>query len=700
MNIKKSILIRIWIAYAVVVVLAVGVLITISRLQFYEKEKWVALSKEQSTMLREVEAARGNIYSEDGSLIATSVPRFDIRIDTRASGITDEVWDKELDSLCLIISQQFKDKTFAEWRRMLQKGRVKNDRYLLLKRNVSYDIAMAMEEWPIFRMGKYKGGFIREESHRREFPFGMLARRTIGFSRPDFKVGIEGAFDSLLKGISGKRLEQRLYGGVWKPIKDGNEFEPRNGLDIVTTIDINIQDVAEAALLRTLLNNEADHGCAIVMEVKTGQIKAIANLAQTAPGVYNEVYNHAIGEASDPGSTFKLVSALALIEDGFTSLEDSIDIEWGKTRFYDITMEDAHASPFKKRTFREVFEHSSNVGVAKEVYKYYKTQPEKFLSHIYKLGLDKPIGLELKGEGVPRIKKPGQKDWYATTLPWMAIGYETRITAMQMLAVYNAIANEGKMVKPYFVKEIKETGKVIESFGTQVLNPAICSPETLSKLKELLTGVVQNGTGEKLKGLDYSVAGKTGTAQIIHNASGYDKNSHKASFVGYFPADRPLYTCIVVVTAPKKGIYYGGSVAGPVFKEIADKIYSSQYQLHPELQQNQKSGMPYVKTGTKDDIKTVLNKLMISSHTQNYTGESEWVKVTRNENNLDLFEWKPTPQHVPDVRGMGLKSALYILENRGLKVMVTGYGVIREQSVVPGSIIKKGDTIWLRLSNG
>lgn len=700
MNLKKAILLRSWIAFMVVFVLAIRIIWQIIDLQFNQREKYLSISREQSTKWREIQASRGNIYAEDGSLLATSIPKYELRMDTKVETITNEYFNKHVDSLAWYLASKFTDKTQTEWRNYLVAARNGDDgRYLLLKRDVDYYIVKEMEHWPIFRLGKYKGGFIKIEKFKREIPFGMLALRTIGYTNQSgIKIGLEGSYDSMLSGTVGKRLEQRIIGGVWKPVDNSEELEPRNGYDVYTTLDINIQDVAENALKQALITHNADHGCAILMEVKTGAIKAIANLKRNTDNTYFEAENYAVNEFSDPGSTFKLVSAMALLEDKHIKLTDTVDIEWGKTSFGPLTMVDAHESPVRYTTFQHVFENSSNVGIAKSVYKYYKSNPEKFLAYAQRLGLNKNIPFDIRTTREPHFRNTRDKQWSGTSLPFMSIGYEMELSSMQVLTMYNAIANNGVMVKPYLVKEVKEFGKVIKACSTEVINPKVCSQETLVQLRQLLEGVVENGTATNLKGLNYKVAGKTGTAQIISNGR-YDKSSHKASFVGYFPADNPQYTCIVVVNAPANGVYYGGSVAGPVFKEIADKVYSTSLNLHHPLKKAEKPGMPKVKGGNRDDIKTVLNKLTISSHQIKGNAETEWVKTGSDVSSIDLKELETDANKIPDVKGMGLRDAVYLLENRGLKVVVDGYGAVVYQSINPGTpIIKKGGTIYIKLA--
>jgi cell division protein FtsI (penicillin-binding protein 3) len=693
MNLRKSILVRTRIASIGVLVFAILIMVQAFNLAVVNREEFVKKSEEQSVRLREVKAIRGNILSRDGRLLATSLPKYDIRFDTRASGITDELFATKLDSLATLFSIHFKEKSYAMWKSYLQNARKGNDKYLLISRNVSYELAKEMTSWPIFRMGRYSGGLIKEEHNQREMPFGQLARRTIGFTTREGKsVGLEYAFDSLLRGMSGKRLEQRVSGSVWRPI--GNtEFRPDNGCDIVTTLDINIQDVAEDALRRALIHHNCQSGSAILMEVETGAIRAIANFTKKGEGAYFEDMNIGISIASDPGSTFKLASALALLEEGVVnSLEDSVMIYYGKRKFADREMEDAHLSSFNKVTFRYAFENSSNVGIASLVDQTFKTQPQRFVDYLSKLHLDRPLGIQIKEEGNIRIKLPTDKDWSQVSLPWLSIGYESRITPLQTLAMYNAIANNGVLVKPFFVSEIKRLGKTLWKHETEVLNSKVCSKKTVDNLRSLLEGVVENGTAKNLKGMEYKVAGKTGTAQILTGTQ-YDKGSHKASFVGYFPADKPKYTCIVVINAPRGGVYYGSLVAGPVFKEIADKVYATLSDIHPVISPLPQRSLPVVKHGISKDIKEVLNTLGISSYTREGQTGSEWVSTYREPNTIRLQTKQLDMNLMPDVRGMGARDALFLLESMDVEVSISGYGKVVSQSIAPGTKIKSPKVI-------
>jgi cell division protein FtsI (penicillin-binding protein 3) len=671
------------------------------RIQFTEGDELRQLAAELSTSYQTIDATRGNIYADDGSLLATSVPVYDVRMDMLADGLTKEMFNASVDSLAWLLSTTFKDKNKDEYLRILKQARKEKKRYFLLKRKVNFTQIKAMKTWPMFRLGKYKGGFIVFEHERRQKPFQLLAERTIGYSIDGVApVGLEGAYDEVLSGISGKRLMQKVSGGQWIPVNYDNEIEPEDGKDIYTTIDINIQDVAEDALMEALINNDAESGCAILMEVKTGHIKAIANLTRKSLGVYREEYNYAVGESAEPGSTFKLASLIALLESGVAELEDSVVVDFGITKFFDREMKDSEHGKHKTLTLQQSFEKSSNVGISKLVYEHFAKKPEKFVEQLEKLGLNKPLGLQITGEGNPRIKKPGEKDWYGTTLPWMSIGYESTVTPLQMLTLYNAVANGGTMVKPSFVREVRHVGKLIERYETQVLNKSICSKSTLKKVKQAMEGVVLRGTATNLKNDNYTVAGKTGTAQMADAKHGYRKY-YKSSFAGYFPADNPEYTCIVTVNGASKGVYYGSLVAGPVFKEIADKVYASKLDLHLDLEHKNivtLVTLPHPKVSQQGDLKDILNVVGISSQTEGEVGDAQWVTTRTNDNALKIGERKFINGLVPDVTGMGLKDAVYLIENTGMKVRFTGTGRVRKQSLQPGVRVLRGGIVYLELS--
>jgi len=561
-----------------------------------------------------------------------------------------------------------------------------------------------MKKMPLLRKGK-RGGLVYVQNNKRERPFQMLASRTIGYTQNELKVGIEGAYDSILKGISGKRLMQKIAADVWRPINDENEIEPKDGNDIYTTIDINIQDVAENALLRALVDNNASHGCAVLMEVKTGEIKAIANLTRTDSAVYAERFNYAMGYPSEPGSTFKLASLLTAMDDGFVDLNDVFFVGNGTCKYYDREMKDSHEPEAARLTVKRIFETSSNVGVSQIITKYYAKDPKRFVEKLKSFNLDRPLGIGIPGEGKPKIKKVGTSEWYGTTLPWMSIGYETGITPLQTLTLYNAIANNGIMVKPRFVREIQHNGKTVKLFNPEILNPAIVKPRTVEMAKSMMEGVVENGSGKGINITAFKVAGKTGTAQIAYGGKSYGtkgNHSYQASFVGYFPAHKPSFSCIVVIYNPSAGKYYGGLVAGPVFKEIAEKVYSGSLDFQEEINTNKKTRLTQapelVKTKREDALK-VLNELKVPYVIKGK--EAEWILKEQDSSLIRIAENKIESQLkkgiVPSLYGLSAKDALYLLENNGINVRINGVGTVKKQSLEAGLKYYKGALITLTL---
>lgn len=700
MDVKRDILKRVYLMYGFFLLFGIAILVQVFRIQIVQGQDWIAMAESQTLAYKNIDALRGNIFADDGSLLATSLPTYEIRMDLKAEALTDEVFNKGIDSLSLALSDLFKDKSAREYKLELERARKAGERYHLIKRRVTYLELKKLREFPIFRKGRYKGGFLYVQKNERARPFKILAARTIGYDREGQKpVGLEGAYDKVLRGTSGKRLMQKIAGGVWMPVNDENEVEPEDGADLYTSIDINIQDVAEHALMKQLIKHNSDHGCVVLMEVETGLVKAIANLSRNSDGSYSENYNYAIGESTEPGSTFKLVSLVAAMEDGYLDLDDSVDTQGGQVQFYDRVMKDSHEGGYGKISVQRVFEVSSNVGTSKLIQKFYGKNPQQFIDRVHKFNIHKPLGLEISGEGTPRIKMPKDKDWYGTTLPWMSIGYESRLTPLQILTFYNAIANDGKMVKPIFVKEIRKHGRLVKKMPVQVISESICSKETVKKAQKMLEGVVENGTASNLKNATYKIAGKTGTAQIANDKYGYkyeSKVSYQASFCGYFPADNPKYSCIVVVNAPSNNVYYGNLVAGPIFKEIADKVYATNLKIHPPLSvEKQLATMPVSKNGSKEDLRKVLDKLNVKAHGR---ANENWVKTSAKENAIEIQNLTITSGITPNVVGMSLKDAVYILENKGLLVKVVGKGMIKNQSIPPGQPVQKGNIITLELA--
>ncbi|MCB9173094.1 MAG: transpeptidase family protein [Flavobacteriales bacterium] len=702
-TLKKDILKRVYLVYAFVGVFAIVILAQTFNVQYVEGAEWKQKAENLTTAYRKIDAVRGNIYAVDGSLLATSVPIYEVRFDSKTEALTDDIFYNEVDELSGQLSKLFRDKSQSQYKKELVSARKKGVRYQLIKRNVKYTELQQLKTFAIFNRGQYKGGLIYTQQNKRVRPFNKLAARTIGYEREGIKpVGLEGAYTHYLQGVNGKRLMKKIAGGVWMPITDENEIEPLDGSDIYTTIDVNLQDVAENALENQLTLHEADHGSVILMEVSTGSIKAIANLQRRKDGSYDESYNFAIGESTEPGSVFKLASLMAAFEDGYLTLEDMVNTEDGTTKFYGATMKDSHEGGYGVISVQKSFEVSSNVAISKLIVKNYGSKPQAFVDRIYKMNLGKKLGLEIAGEGQPLIKNTSDASWSGLSLPWMSIGYEIHLTPLQTLTFYNAVANDGKMVKPRFVSHINQRGQVVKEIKPEVINNSICSKKTIAMAKKMLEGVVENGTAKNLKNANFKIAGKTGTAQIANKSGGYKnaaKISHQASFVGYFPADAPKYSCIVVVAAPSRNVYYGNLVAGPIFKEVADKIYSTSFDIHKPLESRDAmavSKIPYSKDGSLKDLVKVYAELDVKTRRRGKVGE--WASVSTSEKQVEIQSKKVNSTLVSNVVGMGIKDALFILENQGLEVKFKGNGVVKTQSILPGSKIINGSTIILELS--
>ena len=707
MNIRTDILMRVYIAFGLIVLLAFAVLFKLFYVQVVEGDKWRAMADSLSTRFVNVEAARGNIYSVDGSLLATSVPEYELRVDMLAGGIEkDEVFNEKVDSLGTKLSNFFGDKSAKQYSRMLRNARKDGERYMLLRRKVTHQELKAVRKFPIFNLGKYAGGLIAVQQNKRIMPFRTLAARTIGYKNKNVQpVGLEGAYGDYIDGESGKRLMQRIAGGVWMPVNRDIEIAPKDGADIISTIDINMQDVAQRALQKQLIKSKAEFGCVVLMEVATGEIRAVANFTRVSEGVYKEKFNYAIAQSAEPGSTFKLASYLALLDDGKVDTGSLIDAEGGTYKVYNNrnrlvkTVKDSHLG-LKVISVKKAFEESSNAAIAKLIYRHYLKDPEQFTSRLHNnLHLNTRAGLQIPGEGNPLVKTPQSKSWYkGLSLAQMAYGYEMKMTPLQMLTLYNAVANDGKMVAPMFVSEIRRFGSTVENFEARVIEERIASEETISKLQGMLEGVVEEGTGKDiLRNPLYKIAGKTGTAQIADGKFGYKgKRNYQASFCGYFPADNPKYSMIVMLSNPV-GAYYAALVAGPVFREVADMVYANDVQMYnsvKEIQTVSKGTIPESKAGHKKALKSVFNAFGIN---QVFTSAGKYVNTVDTGSGVKTRVITEDEGFVPDVMGMGLKDALYLVGNSGLTPYVKGRGKVTKQSLAGGMRVGKGSSIVLEL---
>lgn len=662
MSLERNILKRFYLVTGGMLLLSGCIVFKLTQIQFVEGEYYRALAASNSTKNDTIAANRGNIYANDGSLLATSVPKYDIRFDAKTVGSED--FTQLMPDLAKALSNKL-GKTPSYYQRRLQKARSEGNRYLLLARGLSYSDYNEVRKMPLLNKGPYRGGLIVEQKTVREHPLGKIAERLVGNERSGapgrYDIGLEGAYDLYLRGNDGHRLKQKIAKGQWKPVSDENELEPQDGFDVFTTIDINIQDIAHHALLKQLEYYEAEHGTVVVMDVASGAIKAVANLGRTSKGTYYEKLNYAVGESHEPGSTFKVIALAAALEDRVIDTATIVDTRLGSKAFYGRMITDTKGHG--KISAAKALEVSSNIGLASLIDDAYESNPEQFLNFLEQWGLDTPLGLPITGEGLPEIPRPGDDKWSKNALPSMAYGYNLRLTPLQILTFYNAIANDGVMVKPQFVERIVSNNKEIARFPSEVINPKILSDQNLGALRTILRNIVLRGTGKSLSSEYFSMAGKTGTARTEYWMADWSENRrYISSFAGYFPADQPKYSCIVVIHKPstKKG-YYGADVTGPVFKRIAQKIYTD--------------------SPLRDTI--VLGPEMTPQLADQVSSPS----LIHEE-----------ASGVPDVTGWPAMDALAVLENLGLKVMLKGEGKVVDQSLTKGSPIVQGDLIIITLS--
>lgn len=703
MDVKRDILWRVYLSYILVVLACVAIFGKAVYIQQVQGPHWRSMSDSLHQRLDEIEAERGTIYSEDGQMLSTSIPQFDIYLDFRVAALREkngQRFRENVDSLSEALAGLFKDQSAGEYKMLLQKAYNDEEGYFLLKKKISFREYEQLRTFPLFRMGRYKSGMIANEKTIRLNPYQMLAFRTIGLARDSNKVGLEMTYDSLLRGRNGKQLVRTIAGGVSVPVDDTWEIEPETGKDIVSTIDVFIQDITENALMKMMIKNQAEHGCAIVMEVKTGKVKAIANLGKRREGEYWEDFNYAISP-TEPGSTFKLATMMALLEDKKVSLNQIVTLEHGAWKIAGQTVYDSEVHKENEVTVKHAFELSSNVAMAKMVAAHYADNPNQFLRNLKKMRMDTLTGIDLSGERRPVIYKPGGKFWGPTTLPWMAFGYNLSISPLQTVSLYNSVANNGKMMRPYLVSAVKDEGVLIREFAPKVVDEQICSNQTLQQLKACLEGVCTDGTGKELfKNSAFKVAGKTGTALVADGNRGYADKIYQSSFAGYFPADNPQYTCVVVIkNRPHAPVFYGASVAGPVFKEIADRLYSTYIRqtITAGTQQKKADSSAFSFTGMKQDMAFVTSKLQLP-YADSTQRADQWIDMNGKNASVVLNRKAFDAHFMPQLKGMGLKDVVYLCENFGLKVNAKGKGKVAAQSIVPGQPIVRGQLVTVELN--
>jgi cell division protein FtsI (penicillin-binding protein 3) len=663
---ETNILNRLYFVAGCMFIFGIAVVVKLLTIQYVNGDKYRKLAEERTIEDRPIPANRGNVYSVNGNLLATSIPKYDIRIDTKTP--KDKLWQEQLGPLCDSLSK-YSGKSVSYYKENLRKARAKQNRYYLLARDIGYSEYLRLRDFPLLKLGAYKGGLIVEQTTKREHPMGGISMRTIGYERIDeqgniTRAGLDGAFgEKYLKGKDGHRMKQKIGKGQWKPISDNNEVEPQDGYDVYTTIDVNIQDIAHHSLLEQLEKYDAEHGCVVVMEVKTGEIRAISNLGKSKSGKYYEKRNYAVWESHEPGSTFKLMAMMVALEDKVIDTSTIIDAGNGSKRFYGRSINDTRG--YGKISAGTAFEKSSNVGLATIIDEHYSKQPKKFINRLKSWKLHENLNLPIVGEGDPVIPQPGDKIWSINALPSIAYGYNLQLTPLQTLTFYNAVANNGEMLKPRFLRQVKELDREIETFDKEIRVKKIASDETIKKAQKLLENVVERGTGKGMYSKYFSMAGKTGTARTdyANNEKWLKDRKYISSFAGYFPVENPKYSCIVVIHKPSTKVgYYGADVTGPVFKRIAQKIFTD--------------------TPIIDEVESLeVKNASIEKEHEYYSDISIKYETI-----------------MPSIIGLPIMDAMALCENLGLKVKMNGNGTVKKQSIPKGQKVKKNQTIVLELS--
>jgi cell division protein FtsI (penicillin-binding protein 3) len=701
-EVKRDILWRVYLSFIGIVLLGFVVLGRAFYIQQIQGHYWRSMSDSMHQKFVELDAERGTIYSEDGQMLSTSVPYFDVYMDFGADGLREKNgkrFKENIDSFSVALANYFNDKTSSEYKQELKQAYNENNRYYLLKKDLSFQQYKEFRDFPLVRLGRNKSGVIVDTKTKRYNPFGLLARRTIGLARENAQnVGLERTYDTLLKGTTGKRLVRFIAGGGAVPV-EGYEIDPENGKDIITTIDVNAQDVAENALMKVLVQSESQYGTCIVMETKSGKIRAIANLGRRPDGTYTEDLNYAL-HATEPGSTIKLATLLSVLQEGSSKIDDLVEVGSTGSAYVGVrNVNDAERAPKPVLNVRECFAHSSNVGMSKLALKAFGDQPDKFGTYLHRYHLDTKIGVGLVGEGKPVLPKLKRTKEGLHAMLTASFGYALQVTPLHTLMLYNAIANDGKMIKPFLVSSIKSDGDVIKEIGTEVVEESICRPDVVKAAKSCMEAVVTEGTAKDVfKNYPIAVAGKTGTAHVAGGPVKYSDGIYQASFVGYFPADEPAYTCIVVIkTKPHAPIHFGGQLAAPVFKEVATKLYA----MYVEGKRRSLLTIPPDSTvhsyaGNSFDIRNVLNSLKL--HYNDSAAKSNWGSANTYANKVVVKSQAVTKGVMPDLRNMNLRDALYVLEDMDLKVSANGKGKVVAQNIAPGFPVNKDQKVILVLN--
>ncbi len=696
MSIRGSILARVQVAFLFIVSLALLVLVKIIYIQVAQGDKWAKRAELNGLKYRQIKAHRGNILSDDGTLLVTSLPQYRLAFDPMLA--EEAVFKANIDTLAKLLSAYFNEKSAKEILTDLQKARAEKKRYkVLANQKLDYQQKKAIETWPLVN-GKRNGGVIFERADQRIRPLDDLARRTLGSVAQDSVRGIIGrgleySFQNILGGKDGEAIFQKVAGGVWKPVNDGSYIRPEDGLDIQTTLNLDLQLAADNSLREALISTNADYGSAIVMETHTGEIKAMVNLSRQSAGVYNEDNNYAVGSAglAEPGSTFKIATMAALLEEAEINLDDTVETGNGKYQFYqDAIMTDTKEGGHGRLTVKQVFELSSNIGTSKLAFKYFRKDPNKFLAYLDQFGLTKRIDFQMSGEAAPAVKRPSDPSWSGATLPWMSVGYELKLSPLHTLAFCNALANGGRMIQPFIVKSVIKANETVREFQPRILSERVCSDRTLGILRSLMEGVVERGTASNINTSHYKIAGKTGTSEKVENGAYTEK--HYTSFVGYFPSDAPMYTCIVVIDNPRNQ-RYGALAAAPVFRKIADFAYSQKITRQIKRDEKFAYQAPRIRSGNQADLRLISAQLGLKIDSET---DATWV-TTKVKGDTVILARSKMDAGVPNVVGLTIKDALYLLENRGMKVVFAGKGKVKQQSVNPGAKLHRGGWIVLTL---
>jgi cell division protein FtsI (penicillin-binding protein 3) len=704
MDYKKELLTRLYLITFAIVIVALALVAKTFQIGVMEGERWRSYGDSLYVKYMPIQADRGDILADNGSLLSTSVPFFDIHMDLKAPGLNDALFEQKVDSLALGLSNYFfPTKTPKSIAGELRRERKRNNRYYLIKKDATYGEVQLLKSFPLLRLNPNKGGFISERKTKRQKPLRQLASRTIGLDRDNsYSVGLESSFDSVLVGETGRRLVRRLTRGVYIPVDDLARIEPKRGLDIRTTLNVEIQDFAQQALAQALIKHQAERGVAIVMEVKTGAIKAMVNLQQTRTGGYEELDNDAVKRSTEPGSTFKLASVMALLESGLARPDSKVNLNKGRWNFYDKTMFDSSPHDTEMATLEYAFVNSSNVGISRLVDEKFGASKKEglFIDYMKKFQLNTPTGIELEGEPTPFIKEANSKEdrWSGVSLPWMSVGYELTMTPLQILRFYNTVANDGRMMKPYLVQAIQNGSEVIEEIKPQVIEERIASPQTIKTIQSMMVKVVEEGTAKAIRSENYAIGGKTGTARTDYYTVS-ERKQYNASFSGFFPADNPEYSCIVVIYHPQTGGIYGGDVAAPVFKAIADKCFAlfglgtSPVNVSPKplLAAHQ---LPRYEVGYTKEM-TALCRFMKLDYDQRTN--ADFAIMIPDEYQVRIEGRKVDSDQVPNVMGMGLRDAVYAIERSGSKPRIYGEGRVMRQSPEAGSASREGQTIDIKL---